>query len=83
MCSSLIIEMIYFTVNVNSYESRNPLTLSEVVENALLSPVESIVWTDDNRIVVMSYDCVKIINTTSLPADCEFYVSKDVIGIYC
>lgn len=66
-------------VNVGGNDTRAALTLTEILENVLLSPVETMEWVDSNQILVKAVDCIKIVNTSSLPATCNYYDKDNIL----
>ncbi|VDO08613.1 unnamed protein product [Brugia timori] len=56
-----------------------PLTLTDILYNTLLSPIETIEWMDDNQIVLRAINSIRIVNTSSLPITSYLYTKDDIL----
>lgn len=56
-----------------------PLTLTDILHNTLLSPIETIDWMDNDRIILRAIDFIKIVNTSSFPITSDLYTKDDIL----
>ncbi|KAK6106102.1 Dipeptidyl peptidase IV (DPP IV) N-terminal region family protein [Brugia pahangi] len=81
MCSLIIATALLITPSTLSGTIKGtPLTLTDILYNTLLSPIETIEWMDDNQIVLRAINSVRIVNTSSLPITSYLYTKDDILG---
>lgn len=81
MCSLIIATALLITPSTLSGTIKGtPLTLTDILYNTLLSPIETIEWMDDNQIVLRAINSIRIVNTSSLPITSYLYTKDDILG---
>ncbi|VBB25576.1 unnamed protein product [Acanthocheilonema viteae] len=81
MCSLIVAAALLITPpSLTGTSKGTPLTLTDILHNALLSPIETIDWMDNDRIVLRATNFIKIINISSFPVISDFYTKEDILG---
>ncbi|EJW82001.1 hypothetical protein WUBG_07089, partial [Wuchereria bancrofti] len=80
MCSLIIATALLITPSSLSGTTKGaPLTLTDILYNTLLSPIETIEWMDDNQIVLRAINSIRIVNTSSFPITSHLYTKDDIL----
>ncbi|CAG9534894.1 unnamed protein product [Cercopithifilaria johnstoni] len=81
MCSFIVATALLITPTSPARTSKGtPLTLTDILHNTLLSPIETIDWMDNDRIMLRAVDFVRIVNTSSFPITSDLYTKDDILG---
>uniref|UniRef100_A0A915CFT9 Dipeptidyl peptidase family member 1 n=1 Tax=Parascaris univalens TaxID=6257 RepID=A0A915CFT9_PARUN len=83
MCSLIVAAVFLFTpFSVAVYNTRTPVTLSDILNNGLLSPIENLEWLDADRVVIKSSEKIRIVDTTVTPPHSRVYAGEEVLARY-
>ncbi|VDK68501.1 unnamed protein product [Litomosoides sigmodontis] len=81
MCSFIVAAALL--ISPSSFARTNkgtPLTLTDILHNTLLSPIETMDWMDSSRIVLKAIDFIKIVDTSSSPITFDLHTKDDILG---
>ncbi|VDM26858.1 unnamed protein product [Toxocara canis] len=78
MCSLIAAAVFLFTpFSIAVYNARTPVTLNDILINALLSPIENLDWMDADNVIIKSSEKIRIIDTTVTPPESRVYANEE------
>uniref|UniRef100_A0A1I7VEA1 Dipeptidyl aminopeptidase-like protein 6 n=1 Tax=Loa loa TaxID=7209 RepID=A0A1I7VEA1_LOALO len=81
MCSLILAAALLITpASLGGAIKGMPLTLTDILHNTLLGPVETIEWIDNDKIVLKTIDSIRIVNTSTIPITSVLYTKNDILG---
>ncbi|VDK74046.1 unnamed protein product [Onchocerca ochengi] len=81
MCSLIILATLLITpFSLVGTTKGPPLTLTDILHNTLLSPIETIEWMDNDQILLRTTDSIIIVNVSSFPITFDSFAKNDIVG---
>ncbi|VDP12673.1 unnamed protein product [Onchocerca flexuosa] len=81
MCSLIILATLLITpFSLVGTTKGPPLTLTDILHNALLSPIETVEWMNSDQILLRATDSIIIVNISSFPITSNSYAKNDIVG---
>ncbi|KAM3720792.1 Dipeptidyl peptidase family member [Dirofilaria immitis] len=81
MCSLIVFATLLITpFSFGETTKEAPLTLTDILHNTLLSPIEAIKWMDNDQIMLRASDSIRIVNISSIPITSNSFATDDIVG---
>uniref|UniRef100_A0A158Q888 Dipeptidyl peptidase 4 n=1 Tax=Elaeophora elaphi TaxID=1147741 RepID=A0A158Q888_9BILA len=81
MCSLIVAAALLITPSgLAGANKGTPLTLTDILHNTLLSPIETIDWMDSDRIMLRTMNSIRVVNTSASPIISDHYTKNDFLG---